>query len=126
MILPVGTPRAPTMLPRGGGGVVVDVGAAGEGEVDGECGEVGEELGGGVVLMAVPGAVPEDSGLGVPLASHDEVALVAVAGDRERELVVKGDVEGDGVVGSEWVGESDFGYGVVLRVAVVGSDEVHD
>ena len=54
---------------------------AGEGEVDGEGGEVGEEFGGGVVLVAVPGAVPEDAGLGVPLASHDEVALVAVAGD---------------------------------------------
>ena len=88
--------------------------AAGKGEADVEGGEVGEELGGGVVLMAVPGAVPEDAGFGIPLASHDEVALVAVAGDRERELIVKGDVEGDGVVGSERVGESDFGYGVVL------------
>ena len=46
--------------------------------------------------MAVPGAVPEDAGFGIPLASHDEVALVAVAGDGERELVVKGDVKGDG------------------------------
>jgi hypothetical protein len=55
--------------------------AAGEGEADVEGGEVGEELGGGVVLMAVPGAVPEDAGFGIPLAAHDEVALVAVAGD---------------------------------------------
>ena len=38
---------------------------------------------------------------------------------------MKGHVEGDGVIGSERVGESDLGYGVVLRVAVVGSDEVH-
>ena len=31
--------------------------------------------------------------------SFGEVALPAVAGDGERELVVEGDVEGDGVVG---------------------------
>ena len=74
--------------------------------------------------MAVPCAVPEDAGLGVPLASHDEVALVAVAGDGERELVVEGEVEGDGVVGGERVGKLDLGYGVVLRIAVVGGDEV--
>ena len=78
-----------------------------------------------MVLVAVPGAVPEDAGLGVPLASHDEVALVAVAGDGERELIVEGEVEGDGVVGRERVGEGDLGYGVVLLVAVVGGDEVH-
>ena len=88
--------------------------AAREGEADVEGGEVGEELGGGVVLVAVPGTMPEDAGLGVPLASHDEVALVAVAGDGEREQVVEGEVEGDGVVGCEWVREGDLGYGVVL------------
>ena len=38
---------------------------------------------------------------------------------------MEGEVEGDGVVGSERVGESDLGYGVVLSVAVVGRDEVH-
>ena len=75
--------------------------------------------------MAVPGTVPKDAGLGIPLTSHDEAALVTVAGDGERELVVKGEVEGDGVVGSEWMGQGDLGYGVVLRVAVIGRDEVH-
>ena len=69
-------------------------------------------------------AVPEDAGLGVPLAAHEEVALVAVAGDGEGELVFEGEVEGDGVAGGEGVGEGDLGYGVVLRVAVVGGGEV--
>ena len=94
-------------------------------EADVEGGEVGEELGGGVVLVAIPGAVPEDTGLGVPLATHDEVAFVAIAGDGERELVVEGETEGDGLVGCEWVRKSDLSYGVVFRVAVVGCDEVH-
>src|SRR5215471_1121839 len=75
--------------------------------------------------MTVPGSVPEDSGFGIPLASHEEVALVAVARDRDGELIVKRHVEGDGVVGSEQMRKSDFGYGVILGVAVVGSDEVH-
>ncbi len=79
--------------------------AAGKSEGDVEGGEVGEELGGGVVLVAVPRAVPEDAGLGIPLAAHDEVALVAVAGDGDGELIVEGEVEGDGVVGRERMGE---------------------
>ncbi len=99
--------------------------AAGKSEADVEGGEVGEELSGRVILVTVPGAVPEDSWLGIPLATHDEVAFVAVACDGERELVVEGEVEGYGVVGSEGVGEGEFGYGVILLVAVVGGDEVH-
>ncbi len=95
-----------------------------DGEVDVVGAEVGEELGGGVVLVAVPCAVPEDAGLGEPLTTHDEVALVAVAGDGEGELVVEGEAEGDGVVGGERAGEGDLGYGVVEEVAVVGGDEV--
>jgi hypothetical protein len=59
------------------------------------------------------------------LAAHDEVALVAVAGDRQRELVVKGEVKGDGVVGSEWMRAGDLGDSVVLGIAVVGCDEAH-
>ena len=79
--------------------------AARKGEGDVEGGEVGEEFGGGVVLVAVPCAMPEDSGLGIPLAAHDEVALVTVARDGKRELVVEGEMEGDGVVGGEWMWE---------------------
>ncbi len=109
----------------GGDSAGADDVAAGKGEGDVEGGEVGEELGGGVVLMAVPGSVPEDSRFRIPLASHDEVAFVSVACDREGKSIVEGHVEGDGVVGSERTRKSDFGDGVVLHVAVVGSDEVH-
>ena len=96
-----------------------------EGEGDIECCEVREELCSGVVLVAVPGSVPEDAGLGIPLAAHNEVAFVTVASDGEGELVVEGEVEGDRVVGCERMWESELGYGVVEGVAVIGCDEVH-
>ena len=65
--------------------------------------------------MAVPRSVPEDADFGKPLASHDEVALVTVACDREWELVVEGEVKGDGFVGRERTRKDDLGDGVVLR-----------
>ena len=38
---------------------------------------------------------------------------------------MEGEVEGDGVAGRKRVGKGDLGYGVVLRVAIVGRDKVH-
>ena len=79
--------------------------------------------------MAIPGTLrvgallPEDAYLGEPLAAHDEVAFPAVAGDGDRELVVKGDVKADGFVRRHRAGELDQHHGMVGDVAIVGRNE---
>ncbi len=98
--------------------------AAREGEVDGEGAEVGEELGGGVVLVAVPGAVPEDAGFGIPLAAHDEVALVAVAGDGEGNWSWKARWKVTESLGASGRGRVISATVWSSAVAVVGRDEV--
>ena len=81
--------------------------------------------------MAVPralrfaGLLPKDADLGKPLATHDEVALPSIASDRDRKLVVKDDVEGDGLVGGHRARELDLHHGVIVHVAIVGRDELH-
>src|SRR6516225_8274842 len=79
-----------------------------DGESDVVGPEVREELRGCVVLVAVPGTVPEDADLGEPLSTHDEVALVAVARNREWKFIVEGEVKGDRVVRSQWARQRDL------------------
>src|SRR5438093_820629 len=55
--------------------------------------EVGEELCGGVELVAVPGAVPPHPDLWEPLSDHEEIAFVTGTSQHFRELVVEGDLE---------------------------------
>src|SRR6516225_8969286 len=55
--------------------------------------EVGEELGGGMELVAVPGAMPPHPDLGEPLSDHEEIAFVTSASEHFRKLVVEGDLE---------------------------------
>src|SRR6202034_2654003 len=55
--------------------------------------KIGKEFCVGVVLMAIPRAMPQHAHLGEPLRSHDEIPLVSVSGNRQRKFVVKGDVE---------------------------------
>ena len=51
--------------------------------------EVGEELGGGVILVAIPGSVPPDAYFRKPLAAKHEIALPSGARLRLGKLVWK-------------------------------------
>src|SRR5208282_2618373 len=86
--------------------------------------EVGEELGGGVVLVAVPGSVPPHAYLRKPLAAEHEIALPTGTRLRFRHLIVEGDFELDVRTGGDRFGDGQLNHGLVVFVAIIGSDEV--
>ena len=97
----------------------------GKGEVDVVGAEVGKEFCIGVVLMAVPRAVPKNAHLGEPLGAHDEVALVSISGNGEGELVVKRELKAHHLMRPQRFGKGDFHDCAVVLIAIIGSDKPH-
>ena len=87
--------------------------------------EVGEELGRGVELMAVPARVLEDADLRKPLREEVVVADRAGARERARHARRPGDLDVDRLAGRHRRGERHLCHRPVVQVAVVGRDEAH-
>ena len=84
--------------------------------------EVGEELGGVVILVAVPGSVPPDADFRKPLAAEQEIALPSGAGLGFGKFGLEGDLELDECAGRDWLGKMQIDDRLIIFIAVVGSD----
>ena len=87
--------------------------------------EVGEELGHGVELVAVPCSMPPDADFGKPLSGEQEGALVAGAGDDLGELGAELDSELHILAGRYRTRQLHLEDRLVVGIAVVGRDELH-
>src|ERR1017187_3836768 len=86
--------------------------------------KVGEELGHGVELVAVPCTVPEDSDFGEPLACEQESALVPSSSQDLREGGAELDFESDVLAGLDGPRQCNFHHSLVVSVTVIRRGEL--
>src|SRR5215469_7763191 len=90
-----------------------------------EGSEIGEEFRCGMKLVAIPLILPPHTNLREPLTHHEEVALVAGACENLRQHILKVHVEYDRGAGKYRLWKRDLKDCVVVRVVVVGPNELH-
>ena len=90
-----------------------------------ESTEICKELCRRVELVTIPGALPPHPNLREPLCSHEEVALVTGARQYFAELVVELNSELNRFAGGYRSRQFQLKNSMVVRIAVVGRDELH-
>jgi len=88
--------------------------------------EVGEELGAGMELMAVPSLILQDAELGKPLSDEEEVADRAGARERPRHVRAPGDLDGGRRSRRDRLRQPHRHHRLIVLVVVVRSDEALD
>src|SRR3954452_21519260 len=79
----------------------------------------------GVGFGARATRLPPDTDFGEPLSAEDVIAFVSGTRDGFAELCFETDLEGDLCAGRDRPRELNFHDGLVLRITVIGLNEVH-
>ena len=87
--------------------------------------EVGEELGHGMELVAIPLPVPPQADLGKPLSGEQESALITGARDHLGKGCFELDLELHAFARSDRSRQLHLEDRLVVRIAIVGRDELH-
>ena len=97
----------------------------GDGDLDPVGAEIGEELGIGVILVAIPRAVLEDADLGEPLPDHVELPEIPRTGEHLGQAGRERDLEDDPLARADGGRERHLHDRLVVGVPVVRPEEGH-